>query len=400
MKKLLFISVLAFTLTACAGKAETSDDKPESNQSSETTAASSPEYSDVVDCEWEYDGEAYTNIDDFVAYALDNMYYYDVFNQCDVPIVPYIVDYDEMRYDFVQVYRTNNNQYTYSFRDKQTNKSIMLDFFYYCGYETEPIANDSPILDLRTDLGSSADCVYRSDKSCSVIFYPEACCEAYLRFKIDDSESTNGINAADRSTSILNAMPDFSISKAEPSSVTESAEYSDVSDCEWVDNSETYDTVEQFLENGAEKMCYYDAETQERMPITPYTISYDENKYDFVQIYRSDEYEYAYILREADTNALVKVIFFYEGGLQTVNDIYQSEQRQKINVDFQGKTDVEALIQGTDSENSITVIPGENCQMTIKYSKNDDTAAQANMSDNSPEADAAGLIADFTISEA
>lgn len=384
MKKLLFISVLAFTLTACAGKAKTADDKVENTtQSSE---ASSAEYSDIVDCEWESDGEAYTNIDDFVEYALNNMYYEDAFTHSNVPIVPYIVDYDETKYDFVQVYRTNENQYTYSFWDKQANHNVLIYFFYYCGYDTEPIANDSSVLNLGT---LSTDFISVTDNRCKVTFYPEAYCQAILSFRFDDSEITDG---EDESSFIINTLSAFSISKAEQSS------YSDVSDCEWVDNSETYDTVEQFLENGAEKMCYYDAETQERMPITPYTISYDENKYNFVQIYRSDEYEYAYILREADTNALVKVIFFYEGGLRTVDDVIG--QYQKVNVDFQGNSATEALFMKTDSDSSITVIPGENCRMTIKRSKNDDTATQANMSDNSPEADVTSLIADFTISEA
>lgn len=169
-------------------------------------------------------------------------------------------------------------------------------------------------------------------------------------------------------------------------------------DCEWEDKSHSYKTEAEFLSEGVAKMGYYNDDAKERQSITPYTLDYDENKYELIQITAIAEYEYSYILRNKETKDKITVSFFYEDGVSTVDDVYGNESAQKVNVAFEGTSNTPALLANSGGYERLTLIAGKDCQMTISQnSYSDGTQAVYAESENNT---LSTLLSDFTITEA
>ncbi len=194
-----------------------------------------------------------------------------------------------------------------------------------------------------------------------------------------------------------NTAPDEKAS-SESSDVTAEDSASPVADCEWEDNSHSYKTEAEFLSEGVAKMGYYNDDTKERQSITPYTVDYDEEKYELIQITAIAEYEYFYILRNKETKDKITVSFFYEDNISTIDDVYGNESTQRVNVAFGGTSDTTALLANSGGDESLILIPGEDCQMTISQNTYSDgtQAVYAQTEDNA----LSDLLSDFTISEA
>ncbi len=168
-------------------------------------------------------------------------------------------------------------------------------------------------------------------------------------------------------------------------------------DCEWENNSHIYKTEAEFLSEGVAKMGYYNDDTKERQSITPYTLDYDENKYELIQITAIAEYEYSYILRNKETKDKITVSFFYEDGVSTVDDVYGNESAQKVNVAFEGTSNTPALLANSGGDESLILIAGKDCQMTISQnSYSDGTQTVYAESENNT---LSALLSDFTITE-
>ncbi len=171
-----------------------------------------------------------------------------------------------------------------------------------------------------------------------------------------------------------------------------------VPDCEWVDNSHSYKTEEEFLSVGVAKMGYYNSDCTEKLSITPYTVDYDEEKYELVQIMAIAEYEYFYVLNDKETFDQVSIIFHYEDGMSDIEDIYLYETYQRKTVDFNGTPNMPALFDKSTTAEKITFIAGDDCSVSIKYSQCTSVAVAA--SAESEAVSVTDLLSDFTISEA
>lgn len=168
-------------------------------------------------------------------------------------------------------------------------------------------------------------------------------------------------------------------------------------DCEWEDKSHSYKTEAEFLSEGVAKMGYYNDDTKERQSITPYTLDYDENKYELIQITAIAEYEYFYVLRNKETKDKITVSFFYEDGVSTVDDVYGNESAQRVNVAFGGTSNTPALLANSGGDERLTLIAGKDCQMTISQNLHSDgtQTVYAESENNTLSA----LLSDFTITE-
>lgn len=185
---------------------------------------------------------------------------------------------------------------------------------------------------------------------------------------------------------------------SEASSVKADNSETPAADCEWENNSHIYKTEAEFLSEGVAKMGYYNDDTKKRQSITPYTLDYDKNKYELIQITAIAEYEYFYVLRNKETKDKITVSFFYEDGVSTVDDVYGNESAQKVNVAFEGASNTPALLANSGGDESLILIAGEDCQMTISQnSYSDGTQTVYAESENNT---LSTLLSDFTITEA
>lgn len=205
MKKLISILLCTLALIGCS-KAENTESSTPSTDAT-TSATTAP----IVECDWEVEDEVYESIDDFLASAKETMYYYDVDTDTNIPIEPYVINYDEQKYDLIKVYRVNNNKYDYSFIEKETGRTIKFSFFYYCGYDEEAI--NSEVINLRDALVSIYEDETTIYNDYSAVIYPESCCKMYFTYYFNDSANTELYASKEPYDVVSEIASDFSLTK-------------------------------------------------------------------------------------------------------------------------------------------------------------------------------------------
>lgn len=169
---------------------------------------------------------------------------------------------------------------------------------------------------------------------------------------------------------------------------------------DWVDNTVTFNSAESFFEEGAQNLYCLNTETNEHMPITPYAIGFDEDKYEFVQILSSNGNYYSYVLNDIERHKTVNVTFKYYDSYESVSDLQDSDKKHKEIINFNGNPDTEVLIDGSVQSHSAELIAGENCSVSVSRSLSNDDASQAINDGVSYKDLALDLLNDFTISKA
>lgn len=136
------------------------------------------------------------------------------------------------------------------------------------------------------------------------------------------------------------------------------------------------------------------------MPITPYTVSFDEDKYEFVQILSNNGNYYSYVLNDIERHKTVNVTFHYYDNYKSVSDLHDSDKKHKEIISFNGNPNTEVLIGGSVQSHNAELVISENCSVSVSRSLSNDDATQAINDGVSYKDLALDLLSDFTISKA
>lgn len=188
MKKSLIIMLLLSILTVGCSEKNNSSVSESALEVNKTEHSEADNDTEIAECNWESDDETYDDIDTFVAYAKENMYYYDVETEKNIPIEPYIIEYDESKYDFSHINRTNSDQYQYVLREKETNNLLMIEFCHYCGYDEEYIAGYTEAVNVE-GFSDPLDTTQLSNEQYAIKYFPEPYCKAYYTYTIKNNST-------------------------------------------------------------------------------------------------------------------------------------------------------------------------------------------------------------------
>ena len=212
MKKSLIIMLLLSIFTVGCSENNNSSVAESVSEADKTVYSEDENDSETVECNWESDDETYEDIDTFVSYAKENMYYYDVETEKNIPIDPYVIEYDESKYEFSHINRTNSDQYQYVLREKETRNLLMIEFCHYCGYDEEYIASYNGIADVE-GFSEPIELTEISNEQYAVKYFPETCCKAYYTYTVKGTSTAAKANISIEEMA-LQGLADLTIHKS------------------------------------------------------------------------------------------------------------------------------------------------------------------------------------------
>ncbi len=212
MKKSLIIMLLLSIFTVGCSENNNSSVAESVSEADKTVYSEDENDSETVECNWESDDETYEDIDTFVSYAKENMYYYDVETEKNIPIDPYVIEYDESKYEFSHINRTNSDQYQYVLREKETRNLLMIEFCHYCGYDEEYIASYNGTAAVE-GFSEPIELTEISNEQYAVKYFPETCCKAYYTYTVKGTSTAAEANISIEEMA-LQGLADLTIHKS------------------------------------------------------------------------------------------------------------------------------------------------------------------------------------------